>query len=208
MDERIAGAEEIPGLVAADLAQAAAATIAVPGGSVAVSCFPRLAELSFAGRVYQVDERAVPPQHPDSNARLLRERWPDAHLVRLYGEWLDLEAAAWAYEVQLPRQLDWVLLGVGADGHVASLFPGHALLSDTSRRVAAIYDSVKPPARRLTLTLPALLGARRVVVVAFGAEKAAILAEARRDSASELPVARILHWSANVLLLMDPAAAG
>jgi len=208
MDERIARVEEIPDLVAADLERTAPATIAVPGGSVGERCFPRLATLGFGGKVFQVDERAVQPHHPDSNGRLLRERWPDAALVRMYGEWLDLEAAAWAYEVQLPRQLDWVLLGVGQDGHVASLFPGHPLLADTSRRVAAVYDAAKPPARRLTLTLPAILGARRVVVVAFGAEKARVLLEARRDSSSELPVARILHWAADVLLLMDPAAAG
>jgi 6-phosphogluconolactonase len=151
------------------------------------------------------DERAVAPHHLDSNYRLAQESLisrvsiPKANVHRMPADAADLAAAARAYEAALPGALDLVHLGVGPDGHVCSLFPGHPLLEERARRVAVITDSPKPPPRRLTLTLPALQAARSRVVTAAGAEKASIVA--RRDDPT-LPVARVgpARW------LIDPAA--
>ncbi len=144
-------------------------TLAVPGGSLAGAFFPRLAQVAFEwhrSALFWVDERAVSPQHGDSNYALARELWlepaqvPAASVHRMEGERDDLDGAARAYAAELARAagtpvvLDLVLPGVGPDGHVASLFPGHPLLRETSRAVAWLADAPKPPPRRLTLTLP------------------------------------------------------
>jgi 6-phosphogluconolactonase len=125
----------------------------------------------------------------------------------------NLHAAAVAYAAELDRVLgrvgrfDFVLLGVGADGHVASLFPGHPALLETKRSVVAIDDAPEPPARRLTLTLPVLASAARVVVAAFGESKASVLGEVLTREDSPLPVARVLRQAERPLLVADRAAA-
>lgn len=203
-------------VVAARLAAAAQAgpqVWALTGGSAARLVHPGLVRAGLDwGRVTLVfgDERAVPPEHADSNYRLAREtllepaRVPEARVRRMRGEADDLEAAARAYEAELPA-LDVVLLGVGPDCHVCSLFPGHALLGEQVRRVAVVTDSPKPPPRRLTLTLPALLAAREVWFVLAGADKAAA-ARALEDPASQLPGA-LAARGATARLFMDVAAA-
>ena len=197
--------------------------VALPGGSVATTCFPRLAASAVDWSrtdFFWGDERAVPPTDHDSNYALFRSLWLDRISVdpqrvhRLRGEREDLTAAAAEHEVELvrtlgdPPRLDLVILGVGPDGHVCSLFPGHSLLQERSRWVAAVHGSPKPPPRRLTLTLPALLAARGIVVVALGAAKAEVLKAALQDEASELPVALVARGAAEVLFLLDPDAAG
>ena len=99
-------------------------------------------------------------------------------------------------------QFDIALLGVGPDGHVCSLFPGHTALAESSRRVLAITDSPKPPPRRLTLTLPALAGAE-IHIAAFGAAKAAVIRDALRTPASALPVARAARLGRSAVFLLD-----
>jgi 6-phosphogluconolactonase len=122
----------------------------------------------------------------------------------------DLEKAARAYEADLvsalgtPPRLDLALLGVGPDGHVCSLFPGHPLLRERTRRVAAIEDAPKPPPRRLTLTLPALWDTELLVVAALGETKAAAMGEALTDPASLLPVAQAIRGARRVAVLLDP----
>jgi 6-phosphogluconolactonase len=166
--------------------------LALPGGSVAGTLVPRLAALGLDWarvNLYWVDERAVPPGHADSNFRLagpLVALLPARNVHRMEADLPDLEAAAAAYERILPA-LDLAILGVGSDGHVASLFPGHPLLREERRRVAPVLDSPKPPRRRITLTLPALRGARSLVVAATGAAKA----EAVRARDPALPVALV-----------------
>src|SRR4029453_6439066 len=113
---------------------------------------------------------------------------PDGHIASVFpGPALDrpdLAAAADTYTSELMRVLgteavlDLALLGMGPDGHIASVFPGHALLAERDRLVSPIFDSPKPPARPLTLTLPVLAKVRRVIVVAFGSSKADALQEA------------------------------
>lgn len=122
------------------------------------------------------DERAVTPDHPDSNYRMACEtlfrplaiRARQVH--RMEGEAEDLGAAAIRYARTLPRQLDLLLLGIGEDGHIASLFPGSPALLEKRRVVAT--TGPKPPPRRLTITPPVVAAARDIVVVATGLGKA------------------------------------
>jgi 6-phosphogluconolactonase len=197
--------------------------LALPGGSAAETFIPALAgaKVDWAGvDLFWGDERAVPPDHPDSNYGLARSLWlksggpPAARVHRMPADAPDLEAAARAYEARLverlgtPPSLDVALLGVGPDGHICSLFPGHALLRETVHFVAPIEDSPKAPPRRLTLTLAALAAARLLVVGAFGAGKAAVMREALDDEKSNLPLALALRRAPRSLVLLDPAAAG
>jgi 6-phosphogluconolactonase len=120
-------------------------------------------------------------------------------------------AAASAREIEAvladPPRLDYVILGVGPDGHVASLFPGHAALGETSRPTVAVLDAPAPPAARLTLTLPMLVGAGRVVVMALDASKAPVVGSVLEGDGSTLPVSMVVRRTARPLLLLDASAA-
>lgn len=197
-------------------------SVALPGGSVATSFFPRLAQVPLDwSRVdfFWGDERAVPPSHPDSNYGLARTLWldrvrvPAERIHRMAADGPDPARAAAEYSAELqriagsPPRLDLVLLGVGPDGHVCSLFAGHPLLAERARWVAVIEDSPKPPPRRMTLTLPAVTGAELVIVVALGAGKAEIIRAAIEDAGSALPVALVARQARRALFLLDPEAA-
>ena len=176
-------------------------------------------------QVFYADERAVPLDHADSNHRALSEALyrhvpiPAAHIHPIDAALLgDLDELADAYEQELVREFaqrdaarfpvfDLVLLGVGPDGHTASLFPGHALLSEDARWVAHIADSPKPPARRVTLTFPVLNHAARVALVAAGAGKADVLARVLDAPEEGLPAARVRPASPGQLVWFVDAAA-
>jgi len=191
--------------------------IALPGGSVASSCFPLLARAAIdwsSVHLFWGDERAVAPDHADSNFGLARRLLldhvpiPAENVHRMPADREDLALAAAEHEAELrAMRLDIALLGVGPDGHVCSLFPGHALLDEDTRWVAAIEDSPKPPPRRLTLTLPALLDAREIVIVVTGAAKAGVVREALEDPRSGLPLAIVLRRATAATVILDPAAA-
>ena len=195
---------------------------AVPGGSIAEAFFPALrgARVDWPRvEVFFTDERAVPPDDPDSNAGLARRLWLDhvpidpARVHRMRGEGADLDAAAAEYAAEManalgsPPRLDLALLGVGPDGHVCSLFPGHAAIGERARYVLAVTGSPKPPPRRITLTLPALAAAHRIAIAAFGAPKAPVVCEAIENPESPLPVALAARSGPPVLFLLDPPAA-
>lgn len=194
---------------------------ALPGGSVANIFFPRLAGAAVDWKHVEFfwgDERAVPPNDPEANYGLARRLWLDhipldpARVHRMHAEEPDLEAAAAAYARALAgalgsRPLDLVLLGMGPEGHVCSLFPAHPALGESSRAVVAIHDSPKPPPRRITLTLVPLTGTELICVAAFGAEKAAAVREAVESADSRLPVALAARAGARALFLLDPEAA-
>ncbi len=133
--------------------------------------------------VFFGDERAVPPDHPDSNylmvhlALLSRVPLPAGNVHRMEAERADREAAAREYERSLPPRLDVLLLGMGPDGHTASLFPGSAALDERHRLVLPVLGS-KPPAERLTITPPVIEAARKVAVIATGEDKALMVARA------------------------------
>ncbi len=156
---------------------------------------------------YFADERCVPPDHPDSNYLLAEETLlrplgvKPGQVRRMEGEREDRDGAARDYEVLLPPVLDVVLLGMGEDGHTASLFPGASSVEERERRALAIVGP-KPPPWRLTLTLPVLLSARHVLFVVAG--------EGKRDAVKrvmageDLPAARVK----NAVWILDRAAAG
>ena len=183
--------------------------------------FPALATVPFdwsATHVFWVDERSVPPSSPDSNFSLADSLWlassgaRPSNIHRMPADDPDLDAAANAYSDEITRvlgaqpRLDLVLLGVGPDGHVASLFPGHAALSEDRKLVLPIVDAPKPPPRRMTLTLPILTSAERVIVMALGGSKAAVMHEALTREDSLLPVSLVLQHSARALVLLDEQA--
>ncbi|MEW5738771.1 MAG: 6-phosphogluconolactonase [Myxococcota bacterium] len=187
---------------------------ALTGGSAAKSLYPRLARSPVdwtRTHFYFSDERCVPPTDADSNFRLADEVLltpagvPAKNVHRLRGE-DEPRAAAAAYEATLPT-LDVVHLGMGPDGHVASLFPGHPLLDEARLRVAALTDSPKPPPARLTLTFPALRQAGAVWFLVTGEAKRAALKEALSDADSRLPAALAHRAARAAVWFLDDAAA-
>jgi 6-phosphogluconolactonase len=162
----------------------------------------------------QVDERVAPPEHPDRNLASLRAsllsraplRPEQVHAMPV--DLLDLEAAAVQYAQTLaeiagsPPILDLVHLGLGPDGHTASLVPGDPVLAVSDRDVALTGSYQRP--RRMTLTYPIINRARRILWVVTGEEKAGALARLR-DADHAIPAGRIEQEQA--LVLADRAAA-
>jgi 6-phosphogluconolactonase len=195
--------------------------MALPGGSVGVHGFPVLASVLLdwdITHIFWADERAVPAASPDSNFGLANSLWLRksgaslSSIHPMHADHPDLEAAAVAYSEELVRvlgktpRLDLLLLGVGPDGHVASLFPGHLALSEEHRLALPIVDAPQPPPRRLTLTLPMLTSAERVIVMALGESKAAVMREALRQKDAQLPVSLVLRRAQRPLVLLDEEA--
>lgn len=173
---------------------------------------------------FQADERWVPPDDPRSNQRMLREILVDAgpvpgknfHPVDL--SLPDPAASARGYEEHLRRffpkspgdfpRFDAVFLGIGSDGHTASLFPGSPALEERKAWVAHAEADV-PPRQRVTLTLPVLNHAFRVIFLASGAGKTEILREVLRgDESGSTPASRVVPSLGRVTWLVDSAAAG
>jgi 6-phosphogluconolactonase len=203
------------------IAERGAFSLAIPGGSAVEVLAPSLipASIDWAKvSIFWVDERMVPPTDPESNFRAAKAAWLDRvpieaeRIHRMRGESPAAAGAAAEYASLLREQLgespqlDLVLLGMGTDGHVASLFPGHRLLRTWDRDVAFLEDAPKPPPRRLTLTLKALTAARSLVVFAAGRAKAEAIETALGQDESELPVALATMGHAPVTFLLDPAA--
>lgn len=199
----------------ADPSLPVARRIAVPGGLTAAAIFDALVERLGRRRqdwelveLFFVDERAVPVDIVESNAWLARERLaeplgiPPDRVHRMRADDPDPVRAARDYEALLAAPLDLVVLGVGEDGHIASLFPGSPLLNERDRRVAVVEDSPKPPRRRLTLTPRALSEARAILVVADGEAKRAAVerAMAPEGSVEETParLVRNARWIAGM----------
>ena len=192
-------------------------SLALAGGATPRPVYERMAIPPLANRVkwdrvsiYFGDERCVPPDHPESNYRMTHEvllqhvRIPSASVHRMEGERTDSDAAARDYEGHLPAALDVLLLGMGEDGHTASLFPHSPALAERTRRVMAV---TRPggASRRLTITPPVIEAADTVIVLVAGASKAATVARALEGAyvPDELPVqlARSATW------FIDSAAA-
>ena len=197
-------------------------SIAVPGGSAAERLLPALVPTSIdwaKTEVFWVDERKVPPDDARSNFRLAQAAWldrvavPPERVHRMRGE-DTAPGAAEAYARLLrerlgePARVDLVLLGVGEDGHVASLFPGHRLLRAWDRDVATLDDAPKPPPGRVTLTLRALTAARQRVVFATGPAKAEAIREVLSNPESDLPLALATMGDGPATFLLDDAARG
>ena len=190
-----------------DAIREGAQSLAVSGGRTPRELFELLAarELEW-GRVCLLfaDERAVPPDDAEAIYRLVREtllpRVTPGMLLRVPGELGADSAASW-YDPLVGRlqPLDLVLLGMGEDGHCASLFPGNPALEAAGWAVA-VHDAPKPPPDRVSLTLGCLRNARRVIFLVTGADKAEALRRARQG---EVPAGLI----PNAEWLVDEAAA-
>ena len=169
------------------------------------------------------DERLVPRESPESNYHNAWHRWLQKagvargrlHLPDVSEP--DAEAVAKGYERDIRRflgprlVLDWVLLSLGEDGHVASLFPGSPQARELNRLVVPVIDSPKPPARRITMTLALLRRARQVHVLAVGADKADALQRTLAgppdvSADSYLPASHLISSTARVVWWADDAA--
>jgi 6-phosphogluconolactonase len=212
-----AAAEWIAAAVEADVRYRGHCALALAGGETPRPLYERLARDPFAVRIswrdldiYFGDERAVSPRDPASNygmaaASLLgRVPIPAVRVHRMEAERADRDAVAREYEHLLPEHLDILLLGMGADGHTASLFPGSPALNETARRVVPVTGP-KAPSERLTITPPVIAAARRLAVLVAGADKAAAVARALQgpERPHELPVQLALRG----VWFLDPDAA-
>jgi 6-phosphogluconolactonase len=163
-----------------------ARTLVLAGGTTPAAAYRELAGMEVTwGRVTVLfgDERCVPPSDPASNYRMAREtllsRVDPASVHRMPAELgPDEGAAAYAAVVAALEPLHVVLLGVGEDGHTASLFPGHPAL-DARGLVVGVREAPKPPPDRVSLTLRTLRAAHLVLVLATGSEKAEAVRLAR-----------------------------
>lgn len=203
--------------------------VALSGGSTPRDLYRRLAESPYRdqvpwARTYVLfgDERCVGPDDPRSNYRMAMDTLlhrvpvPVEQILRVTGEATDPARAAAAYEAELrglfaaegSARFDLVLLGVGTDGHTASLFPGSGALEETSRWVAASFVP-KLGSWRVTLTLPALNAARRVLFLVTGEPKARVFAEAFGSAPhpSPHPCELVAPTDGLVEVLADRAAA-
>lgn len=175
-------------------------------------------------RIAFADERLVPPDDVESTyglyqkgllAQLPEDQRPPASSVLAIDHTLPVDECATQYEKQLvaalpgqsdePPKFDLILLGMGPDGHTASLFPGHKLLEEQSSWVASIADSPKPPAERITLTLRTINSAKEVAFVTGGSSKAPVLKEIM-EGGSKLPAALIKPYSGALHWFVDAAA--
>jgi 6-phosphogluconolactonase len=207
------------------------ATWVLTGGTTPAAAYRRLAAHDLRTgvewdriRVAMGDERCVPVGHPDSNwgqaaaALLDHVPVPDHHLLRPRGE-LPAGQAASGYEAALRTlpaapaggpSLELLWLGVGEDGHCLSLFPGRPELEVSDRLVVAVHHAPKPPADRVSLTLAALAGVGRLLVLAAGPAKADPVARALAGD-HDLPVTRavaaVRRAGGAVTWLLDHAAA-
>jgi len=163
--------------------------------------------------LFWADERAVPPDDPDSNYGLaermllspLGAKAPRA--IRMPAE-ADLGQAALWYDDMLGTELDncgldLAILGVGEDGHVCSLFPGHPALKQEDLRVVAIEDAPKPPARRLSLSLPFVLQTKQIWLVAVGSRKLPVLQAAINKTSNSTPLDLLMRHGKDVTVFTD-----
>ncbi len=226
-----AAAEEFVRVANASVVERGRCLVALSGGSTPKELYTLLAGDAYRQRVawdklqvFWGDERHVPPDHPESNYRMARESLlsrvpiPPGNIHRVRAELADAEQVAMAYERTLrtafqlspgeaPR-FDLALLGLGPDGHTASLFPGAVNLTETERWVTAPWVE-KFGTHRITLTPTVLNHARRVMFVVSGEEKAAILSEVLQGpfEPGRLPAQLVRPEGTAVLWLVDRAAA-
>lgn len=180
-------ADAIASLLTDAIAEREEARVALAGGSTPRPIYDRLGrrkDVSWTKlHVYFGDERAVPPDDPASNYQMAYETLlrhvpiPPGQVHRMEAERENLEAAAADYARLLPSRLDLVLLGIGEDGHTASLFPGSAASAEREETVLAV-DGPKPPPKRLTITPEVITSARATLLMAAGGDKAAAVARA------------------------------
>ncbi|MEK6587864.1 MAG: 6-phosphogluconolactonase [Chloroflexota bacterium] len=223
-----AAADRFAKAASAAIARRGKFSVALAGGSTPRGAYQQLATPDLAGRMnwrkvhlFWGDERCVPPEHPESNYRMARETFladvpvPQANIHRMQGELDPLQAAA-AYETALRAHFgavewppfDLILLGMGEDGHIASLFPESPAMHEAERWVVAHFLE-RLQSWRITLTLPAINAARQVVFLVAGLSKASRLREVLRGDpgATSLPAAQVRPTNGELVWMVDQAAA-
>ena len=227
---RNAGAKAAMGAVLAEVVTKAFAerqgdkfVVALSGGSLPAVLNAGLASETMdwtKWHVFFADERLVPLDDKDSNHLACRDALfskvgiPSDQIYAVQTG-LPLNEAAVQYASKVDSVaadgFDLLLLGMGPDGHTCSLFPNHPLLGEHSTSVAPIEDSPKPPPKRVTLTLPVIKKAKKIVFVCAGAEKAdplrRCIAPAEAESAMETPARIVAEAAQSVLWIVDDAAA-
>jgi 6-phosphogluconolactonase len=204
--------DDVPSAFAELVTEEAPASIALSGGTTARRCYELLAVGNVAWREVEIffgDERWVPVDDPDSNERLARSAFLDrvnpagVHSLRGAGE--TIEQAAHAYDTLLREHppVELVHLGLGPDGHTASLFPGSPALGERERLVIATGDDLHPHPR-LTWTFPAINQSSLAVFTVAGEGKREALG--RIKAGDDLPAARVT--ARRVIWLVDEAANG
>ena len=205
-----------PAQAAAELLASSSGHLALTGGSTPRVAYERAAELrdDWSGvDFWFTDERCVPPDHEHSNFgmadRALLSRAEGATVHRMRGE-LGPEDGATAYENELgefgPEALDLILLGVGPDAHICSLFPGDDALGERERMVVGVETpGMAPLVSRITLTLPVVNASSQIVFLVTGEDKAEAMS--RVFAGRPDPRAPGSLVDGNVIALLDPAAA-
>ncbi len=213
-------AEALHAILDQAAAERGRATLAIPGGrspGPVLTALARICEPFLCERLHLLwlDERAVPIGHADRNDAPTLAAWQaggalPAHVHPMPAEDADLDAAAERYAAILRQVvsggvLDACLIGIGEDGHLASLFPHHPGLAELGE-VFVVRDSPKPPAQRLTMGLPVIVAARHRLVLALGAAKGVVARRARAGADRGLPVS-LLPRAGTVWYLDDAAVA-
>ncbi len=173
-------------------------SIMLTGGRSAEKLYKHLAQLPSYKHLSNInfyfgDERCVPSNHQESNYMLAHQTLfanglpPNSNVYRMEADSSDIEAASQRYDEMLPGEIDVLLLSVGEDGHIASLFPNSGALFETKRRVLPVKVS-KFPFSRLTVTPPVLINAKKVFVLAIGQKKRLIHEAAMRSSTNVMTI--------------------
>ena len=192
-------------------------SLAISGGATALVFLGalRVAPVDWSRvTLFWGDERAAPADSPESNygvaERLLLQPLGAGapRAIRMPADLPDLEEAALQYDETLAFELrggplDLALLGIGEDGHVCSLFPGHPALGVVEHRVVAVHDAPKPPPRRLSLTMSFLSQTRRIWLVVLGARKHAMLQTAISRTRLETPLDILLAGAKHTTIFTD-----
>ena len=215
---RIEVVDDVAGAAVEIVAEAVRASghIALSGGSTPKAVYEQVADWGDA-TLWFGDDRAVPPDHPHSNYRMVRQALGSraARIERILGE-EGAEAAAGDYEARLraalgnePR-LDLVLMGLGPDAHTASLFPSKPEWKEQRRFAVPVPEAgMEPQVPRVSLTLPVFNAAARVVFLVAGADKAGAMKRAFGDPPDpSSPAAHVRPVDGELLVLCDAAAAG
>jgi 6-phosphogluconolactonase len=198
--------------------------VALSGGSTPQAIFNLISSPPLSSQIdwskvhlFWSDERAVPPDHPDSNYGMAMQSGFNrldllpSHIHRMHAEEKNIEEQAALYEQQIEKVLkgqpfDLVMLGIGEDGHTASLFPNTAVLKEKKHLVAATFV---PPKKswRITLTFPGIQHARCIVLYALGKQKQAIVQRVFSDKNQELPASCVGTSSQKALWVLDTDSA-
>ena len=204
--------EDDPARFVAERLAAATGHVVLTGGSSPRRAYELATPDWSETEIWWSDERCVSPVDDRSNFKLVQETLLDRVATRavhrMRGE-LGREAGADAYEQELGavERFDFVLLGLGPDGHVASLFPNEPTLDETDRRAIGAEAKLDPFVDRITLTLPVLCAARTVVFLVTGAGKADAVRRAFADEPSRATPGSLVRGEETVVVLDAAAAA-